>query len=151
MSKQTNPSFESGLPVSPGEGRYLCGLLYRTLLKDPPVGNGELADYLDVTGASVSEMFDIFDELDLVTYEPYYGASLTDDGETLAREILWRRCTVQRFFERVTDVHLRDEQAYRIGCLLTDDDVHALGDHLDRPCRGRCLASSAEDCPEIVA
>ncbi|QSG08737.1 metal-dependent transcriptional regulator [Halapricum desulfuricans] len=144
------PAIDTELPVSPGEGRYLCGLLYRTLLDEPPIGNGELAEHLGVSGASVSEMIDAFDEAGLVEYEPYRGATLTDDGERLAREILWRRCVVTRFFDRISGVDLADEQAYQIGCLLEEKDVEALARQVDQPCRTRCQADSAEDCAELA-
>ncbi|MCU4717110.1 metal-dependent transcriptional regulator [Halapricum hydrolyticum] len=144
------PAIDTELPVSPGEGRYLCGLLYRTLLDEPPIGNGELAEYLGVSGASVSEMIDAFDEAGLVEYEPYRGATLTGDGERLAREILWRRCVVNRFFDRIGGIDLAAEQAYQIGCLLGEADVEALARQVDQPCRTRCLADNAEDCAELA-
>lgn len=148
---ESRPVIDSEMPISPGEGRYLCGLLYRTLTGEPPISNGELAEYLGVSGASVSEMIDAFDEAGLVDYEPYHGATLTEDGERLAREILWRRCAVKRFFERMAGVELRGEQAYRIGCLLAENDVEALSEQVEQPCQDRCRATSPDDCPEIVA
>jgi len=144
------PAIDTALPVSPGEGRYLCGLLYRTLLDEPPIGNGELAEHLDVSGASVSEMIDAFDEAGLVEYEPYRGASLTEDGERLAREILWRRCVVSRFFQRSSGVELADDQAYKIGCLLDEADVEALARQVNQPCFIRCQANSVDDCGELA-
>jgi DtxR family Mn-dependent transcriptional regulator len=141
---------DTELPVSPGEGRYLCGLLYRTLLEDPPVGNGELAGYLDVSGASVTEMIETFAQEGLVSYEPYKGAELTDRGERIAREILWRRCAVQRFFERSAGIELDDEQAYRIGCLLARSDVRGLSDRIDQPCEDYCEATEAADCDVLA-
>jgi len=144
------PAIDTELPVSPGEGRYLCGLLYRTLLDEPPIGNGELAEHLGVSGASVTEMIDAFDEAGLVEYEPYRGATLTEDGERLAREILWRRCVVSRFFERISGVDLADDQAYKIGCLLDETDVEALARQADQPCWTRCQAASVDDCAELA-
>lgn len=145
----TTPS-DTDVPISPGEGRYLCGLLYRSLHEEPPVGNGELASYLEVSGASVTEMIETFAEAGLVDYEPYAGAELTDRGERIAREILWRRCVVQEFFESTAGVTLDDDRAYRIGCLLSGAETDRLSAFGDQPCVDHCEASDAAEC-DIVA
>lgn len=145
----TTPS-DTEVPISPGEGRYLCGILYRSLHEAPPVGNGELAGYLDVSGASVTEMVETFDRAGLVEYEPYAGAELTERGERIAREILRRRCIVQEYFEETAGVTLEDDRAYRIGCLLSTEEVERLGAFGEQPCEDRCEATDAADC-DIVA
>jgi DtxR family Mn-dependent transcriptional regulator len=132
--------------ISSSEGRYLCGLLFLSLDEDRPIESGELADYLDVSVASVTEMIAAFDERGLVVHEPYVGAELTDLGERVAREIMWRRCTVQRYFETSVGVELNAEQAYRIGRELEDEDVRKLGERVDNPCRDGCTATSRDDC-----
>ncbi|WP_254766004.1 metal-dependent transcriptional regulator [Salinilacihabitans rarus] len=137
---------DDGSAVSLSEGRYLCGLLHLTLTGDPPVGTTELAGHLGVSAASVTETIDAFERRGLVTHEPYYGAELTARGERVAREFRWRQCTVRRFFERTSGVRLRDEQAYRIGWSLSLEDVRALREVADQPCRGRCEATSADGC-----
>jgi DtxR family Mn-dependent transcriptional regulator len=137
---------DDALQISRSEGRYLCGLLFLTLDADEPIASGELADYLGVSVASVTEMVAAFDERGLVAYEPYEGAELTERGERVARKIMWRRCTVQRYFETSEDVELSSQQAYRIGRELDDDDVRKLGESLDHPCRDGCTASSRDDC-----
>ncbi|MEF8774854.1 MAG: metal-dependent transcriptional regulator [Halobacteriales archaeon] len=141
-------TIDADLRVSPGEGRYLCALLQETLRDEPPVTTGDLAEDLHVSGASVSEMVDAFDDRDLVAYEPYGGAELTDEGERLARKILWRRCTVQRVFDR-WGISLTEDQAYRIASALDRDQLHELGDAVDQPCRDRCRATDAEECATV--
>lgn len=138
------------VPVSPGEGRYLCGLLYLSLLDCEPISNGDLATYLNVSGASVTEMIETFDDDGLVEYERYGGAALTERGEAVAREILWRRCAVREFFETAAGVTLDDDRAYRIGFTLSEAEVHALSEQVDQPCRGRCEATTAADCDALA-
>jgi DtxR family Mn-dependent transcriptional regulator len=145
----TATTIDADIRVSPGEGRYLCAILDKSLRETPPVTNGELADYLDVSGASVSEMIETFAERELVSYVPYRGAELTDEGERLARKILWRRCTVQRFFETQANVSLTDDQAYRIASLVPRRELHKLGDVVEQPCRDRCEATDGDDCDDF--
>ncbi|MFB6150945.1 MAG: metal-dependent transcriptional regulator [Haloarculaceae archaeon] len=133
-------------PVSPGEGRYLCGLLYLTLRDGAPVGNGDLADLLDVSGPTVTEMSKAFSERGLVSHELYVGAELTDCGERVAREILWRRCVVKEFFEATADVSLSDEEAYRIGLVVPDSDLDHLSELVEQPCHDHCVATDADEC-----
>lgn len=133
-------------PVSPGEGRYLCGLFHLTLVEDRPIKTGELADYLGVAGATVTETFKTFDEEGLATYEPYAGTRLTERGERLAREMQWRRCLVQDFFEESAGVSLSDEEAYRVGMAIPEGKLAPLGDAVSQPCQGSCEANDPEEC-----
>lgn len=133
-------------PVSRGEGRYLCGLFHLMLLEERPIKTGELADYLDVAGATVTETLQAFDRKGLVTYEPYVGAELTDRGERLAREMLWRRCLVEQFFEAMAGVSLTDDQAYRIGMVVQEPQLEQLSEYVTQPCDGSCAATDPDDC-----
>lgn len=145
----TATTIDPEIPVSPGEGRYLCGILSKSLRDDPPVTNGDLAASLDVSGASVTEMIDGFDDRELVTYAPYRGADLTEEGERLARKILWRRCTVQQFFEDEAGISMTDDQAYRIANELHAEDLRTLGDIVEQDCVDGCEATDVSDCKEF--
>lgn len=145
----TATTIDPDIQVSPGEGRYLCGILYNTLQDDPPITNGDLAEYLDVSGASVSEMIEAFDTRELVSHAPYQGAELTAEGERVARMILWQRCTVQQFFEDEAGITLTDDQAYRIANELPADDLRELGEIVGQDCVDRCEATDVGDCDGI--
>jgi len=132
--------------LTPAEGRYLCGVLYRTLVDSPPVSNRELTDYLDVSGASVTGMVESLAEEELVEYERYRGVELTDRGERVARAVLWRRCATQKFFENELDFSLPNDRAYRIAIEFDRDQVRAVGDRVDQPCEYHCEATDASDC-----
>ncbi len=54
----------------------------------PPVGTSAIADYLDVTPPTVASMLDKLAERGLVEREKYKGVELTDEGETVALEVL---------------------------------------------------------------
>jgi DtxR family Mn-dependent transcriptional regulator len=53
-----------------------------------PVATNDLADRLEVTPASASEMIKKLADLGLVAHVPYRGVQLTDEGERLALEVL---------------------------------------------------------------
>jgi len=142
----TAPTIDPEIPVSPGEGRYLCGILSKSLRDDPPVTNGDLAASLDVSGASVTEMIEGFDDRDLVRHAPYRGADLTEEGERLARRILWRRCTVQQFFADEAGISLTDDRAYRIANELEAEELRRLGHLVGQDCVDRCEATDVSDC-----
>ena len=132
--------------LTPGEGRYLCGVLYRTLVDSPPVSNRELTDYLDVSGASVTGMVESLAEDGLLEHKRYRGVELTDRGERVARAVLWRRCAVQKFFEQGLDLTLSDDRAYRIAIELDSEQVRTVGDQVSQPCDYHCEATDPADC-----
>lgn len=145
------PAADSGdQPISPGEGRYLCGLLYLTLSQGHHVSTGELAGHLGVSDATVTEMIKSFGDRGLVTYEPYRGSELTDRGEQIARELLWRRCVVQDFFDQTAGISLDEERAFQIGLQLTGAEADRLSEQISQPCHGHCEAVDAEDCSVLA-
>ncbi|MFW5919707.1 MAG: metal-dependent transcriptional regulator, partial [Halanaeroarchaeum sp.] len=129
----------------------LCAVLYCTLDDDPPIGTGELAEHLDVSRASVTEMIAKFDDEGLLVHEPYRGVELTDRGERLARELVWRRCVVQQFFETDLDIEMPPTRAFTVGCALPHDDVDRIADRIEEPCPGRCTASAVEECYTLAS
>lgn len=145
------PETPTSETISPEAGRYLCAVLYCTLDDDPPIGTGELAAHLDVSRASVTEMIEKFDNKDLLVHEPYRGVELTDKGNRLARELVWRRCIVQQFFETDLNIDMPATRAFNIGCSLPHEDVERIGDRVEEPCPGRCTASTVEECYTLAA
>jgi DtxR family Mn-dependent transcriptional regulator len=145
------PETPTSATISPEAGRYLCAVLYCTLDDEPPIGTGDLAEHLEVSRASVTEMIEKFDDEGLLVHEPYRGVELTDRGERLARELVWRRCVIQRFFETDLEIAMPPTRAFNIGCTLPHDDVDQIADRVDEPCRGQCTASTVEECYTLAA
>jgi DtxR family Mn-dependent transcriptional regulator len=143
MSQHTHAVVDD---LTPAEGRYLCGVLYRTLVDTTPVSNRELTDYLGVSGSSVTGMIESLAEEELLEYERYRGVELTDRGESVARAILWRRCAIQEFFENELGLSLPDSRAYRIAFEFEDEEVRTVGDRVDQPCEYHCEATDPDDC-----
>lgn len=145
------PETPTSETVSPEAGRYLCAVLYCTLDDEPPIGTGDLAEHLDVSRASVTEMIEKFDDDGLLIHEPYRGVELTDKGDQLARELVWRRCVVQQFFETDIGIAMPPTRAFNIGCNLPHDDVERIGNRIEEPCPGSCSASTVEECYTLAA
>ena len=146
---QTAPDIQTHAVVddlTAGEGRYLCGILYRSLVDSPPVSNRELTDYLGVSGASVTGMIESLAEDGLVEHERYRGVELTEHGEAVARAILWRRCAMQQYFDDELGLSLPDNRAYRIAFELERDQVKVVGDRVEQPCEYHCEATDPDDC-----
>jgi len=55
---------------------------------EPPVRTSDLAEYLGVTPPTVTSMVEKLDERDLIVREKYKGVELSEEGETVALEVL---------------------------------------------------------------
>ena len=140
---------QSADALTPAEGRYLRGVLYRSLEAGPPVTNRELTDLLGVSGASVTGMSKALADEGLLTHERYHGVELTARGDRLARRLVWRRCAVEQCFADRLGIELVAEQASRIATELDPAQVDALGDCASLPCESRCEATAPADCDRL--
>ncbi|WEL22534.1 metal-dependent transcriptional regulator [Halorhabdus sp. BNX81] len=131
-------------------GKYLCGLLQCSLADREQVATGDLAEYLDVSRASVTEMVEKFGDGDLVDHEHYKGTTLTNTGETLARHLQWRRCVTEQFFETELDLDVDVDNAYRIGFELPDAGANRLAELVDHPCDRTCQATEPDECANLT-
>ncbi len=101
----------------------------------------ELANYMKVSPASVSEMIKVLAKEGLVNYEKYKGVSLTEEGLVLARQIRKKHHVVERF---LTDYLSMDhqsahEEACRIEHAISDESTvkmcHMMGTPVDVDCQ----------------
>lgn len=135
--------------VSDSSLRYLSAILLLSRDRGGPAKTGEIAERLDVNPATVTERLVDLDGRGVVAYERYEGATLTDDGESLTRERMWKRCLVANFAE--SELSLPDVDSESVGQALSDDAANALKQLIDHPCNGRCSAPDADFeacCPD---
>src|SRR5215468_7599007 len=66
-----------------------------------PVPTSELAQRLRISAASVSEMVGRLSERGLVIHDRYRGQQLTDEGRTLARELVRLQRLLEMFLAQV--------------------------------------------------
>ncbi|MCB2209809.1 FeoA domain-containing protein [bacterium] len=95
---------------------------------DQPVPLSHLADALEVTSVSVNEMCRKLQDNGLLSYQPYKGVTLTDEGEQLANKTLKRRCLWEIFLEE--KLNFSKEEADVIACGLEHVTPEALVERL---------------------
>ena len=95
--------------------RYLRAIYAISRRDGAPVATGAIADALEVTPASVSEMLPKLAEAGLIQHEKYTGVTLTDPGITAAEDALETYCIIERF----------------VGGVLALDDVVGEAQQLD--------------------
>lgn len=85
--------------------------------EEAPVSTGEIADSMDISAASVSNMIKRLTDLDLVEYESYKGVTLTETGMKVALEVIRHH--------RLLELYLREVMDYPW------DKVHEEAEHLE--------------------
>ena len=118
----------------------------------------ELAGYMGVSPASVSEMIKVLANEGLVKYEKYKGVSLTDEGLIYARQIRKKHHVLERFLTDYLNIdHMTaHEEACKMEHAISDDSAikmcHMMGPQVDSDCvscKNPCKAAS-DGVTEIV-
>lgn len=105
----------------------------------------ELANFMGVSPASVSEMVKVLAKEGLVSYEKYKGVALTEKGLTYARQIRKKHHVVERFLTDYLNVDHKTahEEACRIEHAISDDSAirmcHMMGTPVDVDCQS-CIS-----------
>lgn len=118
--------------------RYLKAIYFAESLEDGAASTGTLAEILDVTPASATEMLGKLEADGLVAYEKYNGARLTDTGRTRATEAVETYCILQRFLYEVLEVEEYHAEAKALESVIDETVAERLDTIIDRP----------EPCPE---
>ena len=118
----------------------------------------ELAQYMDVSPASVSEMIKVLANEGLVKYEKYRGVSLTDDGLKYARQLRKKHHVLERFLIDYLNIDHKTahEEACKMEHAISDDSAikmcHMMGTKVDsdcQSCKSPCKAASDGETPII--
>jgi DtxR family Mn-dependent transcriptional regulator len=108
----------------------------------PPVSTSAVAEALDKTPATVTSMLGTLEERGLVTREKYKGAELTQEGETVALEVLRHHRLLEAYLAEQLDYawsevhdeadalehHISEEFERRVAAALDDPAVDPHGD-----------------------
>lgn len=111
-------------------------------------GNGvvkttELANYMNVSPASVTEMLKVLQKEGLVNYERYRGVSLTEEGNNRARDLRRKHHIMERFLTDVLEIDHQDahDQACAVEHTISEDAANKMcrmtGTRVDDDC-GTC-------------
>jgi DtxR family Mn-dependent transcriptional regulator len=123
-----------------GAPQYLLAIYIAEHQQDPPVSFGSVADVLDRSPASVTEMCQRLDEQGLVDHESYQGVTLTDGGREQARELHETYVTLSWFFRDVLELDDHEGEAMAMAGTVSADVTERLATTL-----------LADDPPQSVA
>ena len=100
-----------------------------------PVPTNELAHKLRISAASVSEMVVRLSERGLVSHDRYHGQQLTDEGRTMALELVRHHRLLEMFLFQVLGYHLDEvhEEAERLEHVISERMEERIFELLGRP------------------
>ncbi|MCQ2056213.1 MAG: metal-dependent transcriptional regulator [archaeon] len=118
---------------------YLINIL-RLIDGKKTVRTTELASYMNIAPASVTEMLKILQKEGLINYEKYHGVSLTDKGTANARALRRRHHILERFLHEVLKID--HQQAHNQACAaehsISDESAtkicRMIGTRIDKDC-----------------
>ena len=104
-----------------GEAQYLLTLYSAERERSPPISPGYIAGELGRSPAATTEMLQRLDERGVVTYEPYEGATLTEEGRARASDIFESYQTLTQFFEEVLELEEYEREARQLAGTVSPD------------------------------
>ena len=121
---------------------YLKAIYVLQSEQGPPVSTSAIAEYLDKSSPSVTDMLGKLEERGLVEREPYQGAELTAEGEAVALEVVRHHRLLEAFLADRLDYdwsevhdeadalehHISEEFERRVAEALGDPAVDPHGD-----------------------
>lgn len=117
-----------------GAAQYLLVLYRAERDSGTPVPPGRIADAVDRSPSTTTEMLQRLERRGFVTHEPYEGATLTADGRERAEELSGTYRTLARFFRDVLDIDDYEREAMALTGAISPDVVDRLATMLlDEP------------------
>jgi DtxR family Mn-dependent transcriptional regulator len=101
-----------------GTAQYLLALYIAEQRGSPPVSSGEVADLVDRSQATATQMLQDLETDGVLTYEPYEGATLTDAGRARAADVHETYVTLSWFFRSVLDLEAYESEAMEMAGLI---------------------------------
>ena len=113
---------------------YLRGI-YHFMEDNKEVKSVELADYLNITKPSVSQMLQELDKEGLIDYKKYSRLKLTDKGRKIAEKVTFKHRIIETFLKSMlkinsTEIH---EEAHRLEHAFSDKSINRLRKMLGNP------------------
>ncbi|QZA87571.1 metal-dependent transcriptional regulator [Salinarchaeum sp. IM2453] len=118
--------------------QYLKAIYLAQELDDGAASTGTLADLLEVSPASATEMIGKLESEGLVRHEKYKGAQLTEEGEERAQTALETYCIIQRFLRNVLEVEDYKGEARALESVIDETVADRLDTIINRP----------DECPD---
>lgn len=109
--------------------------IFELLERDERAANSSIAGRMGIAPSSVTAMLKRLDEMDLVSYEPYRGATLTEAGKMQALEIVRHHRLIELYLSKALGVpwdQVHDE-AEKLEHVISEDLEQRMADALDDP------------------
>jgi len=121
---------------------YLKAIYVLQAEEGPPVSTSTIAEYLDKSSPSVTDMTGKLADRELLDREPYQGVELTTEGEAVALEVVRHHRLIEAFLADQLDYdwsdvhdeadalehHISEEFERRVADALDDPEVDPHGD-----------------------
>ena len=113
---------------------YLRGI-YHLLEDEGYVKSVELADYLNITKPSVSQMLQELDREGLVDYKKYSKLRFTARGRNLAKKLTFKHRIIETFLKDVLKIRSDNihEEAHKLEHAFSDEAIEKLKKLLGNP------------------
>ena len=113
---------------------YLRGI-YHLMEDNKDVKSVELANYLNITKPSVSQMLQELDKEGMIDYKRYSRLKLTDKGRKIAEKVTFKHRIIETFLKSMlkinsTEIH---EEAHRLEHAFSDKSINRLRKMLGNP------------------
>lgn len=113
---------------------YLRGI-YHLMEDNKEIKSVELADYLNITKPSVSQMLQELDKEGMIDYKRYSRLKLTDKGRKIAEKVTFKHRIIETFLKNMlkinsTEIH---EEAHRLEHAFSDKSINRLRRILGNP------------------
>lgn len=119
--------------ISTSSENYL-EVIYNLSKDTGSVRSIDVANSLGVSKASVNKAVSILKEAGMVEQELYGAITLTPLGESKAREVFHRHCTIKRFLVNILGVpeDVAEEDACRMEHVISAETMQLLTGYLER-------------------
>ncbi|MFB6113974.1 MAG: metal-dependent transcriptional regulator [Halodesulfurarchaeum sp.] len=121
---------------------YLKAIFTLQMEHSPPISTSLIADHLEVTPPTVTSMMEKLEERGLVTREKYKGVELTEEGTTVALEVIRHHRLIEAYLAEhldyewsevhdeadVLEHHISEEFERRVAETLDEPSVDPHGD-----------------------
>ena len=113
---------------------YLRGI-YHLMEENQDVKSVELADYLNITKPSVSEMLKELNKEDLVQYRKYSKLKFTSKGQKIAKKLTFKHRIIEIFLKNILKIDSKNihEEAHRLEHAFSDEAIDKLRRLLGNP------------------
>ena len=113
---------------------YLRGM-YHLMEEEGSVRSVDLADYLNITKPSVSEMLHELNREGLVQYKKYSRLKFTSKGHEIAKKLTFKHRIIESFLKDVLKIRSNDihDEAHRLEHAFSDESISRLSRLLGNP------------------